>query len=402
MRVKTTYTGTLGSDRHVVVLPGQRWFPDVEEFLRALRDQHGVDALVLTCLDERPGDDLEIDYLLEPRPSTATTPGLSWSQPGWYDVALSWVTEELERVGQPLNGVPTQVRTWDLSAVYRCPTASGAVYFKASAHQSTVRPNRENAEEFLFAHEPRVLRELSNDRPGDFPQPLAIDEARVWMLLPDLGPLLESSADVEVWAAALQDHARLQLAYADKHERLFEAGCVDRRLARLDAEVDRLLGANGLTEHLSTEDHQAIQARAGHIREVIAELAAIGIPETLLHSDLHPRNIAVQQGRAVAFDWTDAALGHPFLDLATFFEDRSPISGDPVLAKRLKRVYLDEWAGYASAEELERALGLATELAVVHQAQTCLHMLDYITGPSRLAIARGGSRWLLGLIGRTG
>ena len=130
--------------------------------------------------------------------------------------------------------------------------------------------------------------------------------------------------------------------------------------------------------------------RAEQLREAINELAAIGVPETLLHGDLHPRNLAVRDGRVLAFDWTDAAVSHPFLDLVTFVGKRWPLSTDP----RVRDAYLAEWQEYASPAELRRALSLAEQLGALHQTMTSMHLLDSVSGPSNESMFRGAVWWL--------
>jgi hypothetical protein len=400
-----------------VVMSDQLWFPDVEAPLRAFHDQLGIDGYVLVCLeDDRAAD--RIDYLLV---STGTPAGEwvtdvddplvkaarihldlpadqpvtpAWTKPGWYAEALPWIDDRLTAAESPRTGVPVQVRSWGLSNVLRCPTTKGDVYFKAIAHSSTIRPVSDDALPLLFAHEPLLLRQVADERPGLIPSPLAIDEERAWMLLPDLGPMLASQSDVEVWIQAVRGHAQLQRSYADQPDRLLAFSCVDRRLAVLDGELDRLFGPNPATELLEPAERAALPTRAAQLREAINELAAIGVPETLLHGDLHPRNLAVRDGRVLAFDWTDAALAHPFLDLVTFFEEESPLSNDP----RVRDAYLAEWEEYAAPAELRRALELAQELGAVHQVMTSLHLPGYLSGPSASSMLRGAHWWLRRLL----
>nr|WP_239062417.1 aminoglycoside phosphotransferase family protein [Streptomyces sp. SID13031] len=307
---------------------------------------------------------------------------------------MPWIDEQLAAAGTPRTGVPDQVRSWGLSNVLRCPTTKGDVYFKALAHSSTIRPARADALPLLFAHEPLLLQRLSEARPGEVPAPLAIDEERAWMLLPDLGPALAREPDVSLWIDSLRGHARLQRSFADEADRLLSFSCVDRRLTVLDRELDRLFGPNPATERLEPAERAKLPQRADQLREAISELAAIGVPETLLHGDLHPRNLAVRDGKVLAFDWTDAAVSHPFLDLVTFVEKRSPISTDP----RLKDAYLAEWETYASPASLCRALELAEELGALHQTMTSLHLSDHVSGPSAEAMVRGATGWLRGLL----
>ncbi|MEU4287957.1 aminoglycoside phosphotransferase family protein [Kribbella sp. NPDC026596] len=399
------------SDQAVLMLPSglprvefteKVWFPDVEPVLNALA---GIEAAVLTCLSEEPmtylmvstgavPDDArwvhDVDdpavvaarqHLALPADSPVTP---AWTMPDWYDEALPWIAEHVA-------GSWTQVRSWGLSNVLRI---NGDVYFKALAHSSTIRPAGPDALPLLFAHEPLLLHKLSEDRPGSVPEPLAIDEKRAWMLLPDLGPPLAGEADIAVWIDALQGHARLQRSYVDQMDRLFEFSCVDRRLAVLEAELDRLLGPNPATDRLEPAERALLPRRAEQLREAITELAAIGVPETLLHGDLHPRNVAVRDGRALSFDWTDGSVSHPFLDLVTFAEERSPISQD----KRLTDAYLAEWEEFASPADLRRALELANELGALHQTMTSLHLPDHLSGPSRESMFRGAVWWLRQLL----
>lgn len=400
-----------------VVLPEDLWFPDVEPALRAFRDQLGIGGYVLACLgfdraakridylvvsaDDAPGewvtdfdDPLAVaarNHLALPADARVTP---AWTRPGWYAEAVPWIDEHLAAAGTPRTGVLAQVRSWGLSNVLRCPTAKGDVYFKAIAHSTTVRPMSDDALPLLFAHEPKVLRHLADERPGLVPDPLAIDESRAWMLLPDLGPMLASQPEVEVWIQAIRDHARLQRSYADQPDKLLAFSCVDRRLAVLDAELDRLFGPNPATERLEPAERAALPKRADQLREASTELASIGVPETLLHGDLHPRNLAVRDGRVLAFDWTDAALAHPFLDLVTFFEERSPLSLDP----RVKDAYLAEWEEFASPADLRRALVLAEQLGALHQLMTSLHLHGHLSGAGSTSMINGAHWWLRKLL----
>lgn len=325
-------------------------------------------------------------------PDSPATP--AWTMPGWYAEAMPWIDKHLEAAGAPRTGLPVQVRSWGLSNVLRCPTAKGNVFFKALAHSGTIQPARVDALPLLFAHEPLLLQKLSGERPGAVPAPLAIDEQRAWMLLPDLGPALAHESDVSLWFEAVQGHARLQRSYADQTGRLLAFSCVDRRLTVLDGEINRLFGPNPATDRLESAERALLPRRAEQLREAITELAAIGVPETLLHGDLHPRNLAVRDGHVLAFDWTDAAVSHPFLDLVTFAEERTPISENP----RLKDAYLVEWEEYAAPADLRRALLLAEELGALHQAMSYLHLPDHLSGPSAEAMQRGATWWLRRLI----
>ncbi len=394
-----------------VLVPDTLWFPNVEAPLRALHDELGVEGYVLVCLeDDRDAE--RVDYLLvgsatgddwvvdadDPLVKAArlhldlpadhpVTP--AWTRLGWYDEALAWIEDQLTAAGSPLTGVPTHVRSWGLSNVLRCPTAAGAVYFKALAHSTTITPAQPDSLPLLFAHEPRLLRHLSDERPGEVVAPVAIDDERVWMLLPDLGTPLAAETDVEVWIAAIRGHARLQRSYASSPDRLLEFGCVDRRLTILDDELDGLLGPNPVTDRLEPAERDQLLSHTKRLREAITELADVGVPETLLHGDLHSGNLAVRDGQVLAFDWTDAALSHPFLDLVTFFDKRHDLSRDP----RVVDAYLSEWEEFAPPADLRRALALAEQLGALHQLMTSLYLHGHVGEASQESMLRGGVYW---------
>jgi hypothetical protein len=301
---------------------------------------------------------------------------------------LPWIDQHVTRTG-PWS----QVRSWGLSNVLRIPTTDGDVYFKALAHSSTTNAPPD-ALPLLFAHEPLFLQRIATDRPGAVPAPLAIDEKRAWMLLPDLGKSLADETDIALWIEAVRRHARLQLSYVGEVDRLLDYTCIDRRLSVLDGELPRLLGANPATDRLTAEERAGLPRLADQLHEAITDLQSIGLPDTLLHGDLHPRNLAVQGKQVLAFDWTDAAVSHPFLDLVTFVDERTPVSKDP----RVLDAYLSEWEDYAAPADLRRALKLADELGGLHQLMTSLHLADHVTNPSRDSIIRGATWWLRHLL----
>jgi aminoglycoside phosphotransferase (APT) family kinase protein len=59
---------------------------------------------------------------------------------------------------------------------------------------------------------------------------------------------------------------------------------------------------------------QAVEVTAAAVDRV----ANLGFPETVVHGDFHAGNAALVDGRAVIIDWSDAAIGNPIVDLATW------------------------------------------------------------------------------------
>ena len=68
---------------------------------------------------------------------------------------------------------------------------------------------------------------------------------------------------------------------------------------------------------------------------------ALGFPDTLVRRRLHPHNVAVVDGRPVIFDWSDAAVGHPW---STSRYWNGWLADDADRGERGWRVFLDAWS----------------------------------------------------------
>jgi aminoglycoside phosphotransferase (APT) family kinase protein len=87
------------------------------------------------------------------------------------------------------------------------------------------------------------------------------------------------------------------------------------------------------------------------------------VPDALLHGDIHPGNIARNEHGYTFFDWTDAAVGQPFLDMIAIASE-----DDAHTANAMRAAYLAEWATVTGPEPAERAWQLAVVLMAANQA----------------------------------
>jgi aminoglycoside phosphotransferase (APT) family kinase protein len=62
-----------------------------------------------------------------------------------------------------------------------------------------------------------------------------------------------------------------------------------------------------------------------------------------VHGDFHRGNVAIHDDRSVIFDWTDACIAHPFVDLLTFLDMSGPPTTDATVRDRLLDRYLESW-----------------------------------------------------------
>src|SRR5215207_8357625 len=197
---------------------------------------------------------------------------------------MAWADASLAANGLTRRGLPGQHRSWGLSNVARLETDGGAVYFKAAAYdgpEAFSGPGKPQG--ILFSNEAALLAGLTGRFPDLVPRLLAYDPDRVWILVPDIGPMLDRSTDVDVWEEALRLHARHQRAYAGKEADLIRFGCINRPLGLLRVQFDALLLDEDLLAFLVPADRDRLRAIADVARASIVDADAYGIPYSLVH-----------------------------------------------------------------------------------------------------------------------
>jgi hypothetical protein len=332
-------------------------------------DAHALAALPFQREDHR---ELVIRILGEPI-SPRRAP---WARPGWHAEATGWIERSLPELGSPASGSTEQVRTWSLSSVMRTPTAGGDVYFKATADLP------------LFVDEGRVMRALSRMFPRHVPSPLAVD-ARGWMLLEDVGPALGWNAPLDEREAALALWGGLQVASTSRVDELIDVGCIDRRPEWLAREIGALLADDASLAGLDDDELARLRALEPRLRELCRRLAAGAVPNALVHGDLHTGNVALHDGRYTIFDWSDAAVAHPFLDLVAVLWEEDPAARETLLA-----AYLAAWGEYATTERLRELWQVAEPLLSLNQAVSYRFIAAGVEPGSPNELAGAITSWL--------
>ena len=417
--------------------PGQVWIGDPGEVMAPLRELLGGDAVLLRCLEEAEDPSTRTqrvtvlaaartlgappkgtawlgraDLTADPTGLDGTDPSLAlaarvaadledgrppaglqpWAARGWHAQAEDWLAAEMERLGRPLTGPVEQIRVWELSCVLRAPTTAGDVWFKTSIAAP------------LFVNEGVVMRALARLFPDNVPAPLAVDPERGWMVLAGFDAKLGWDAPLEVVEAVARTFAGMQAEAAGHVDLLLAAGCHDRRLDRLAARAEAWLpevGADGrlpamdTATWLSEEEAAALAAAVPRIRACCEELAALAVPSSLVHGDLHLANVAEGPRGPLLFDWTDACVAHPFLDLATIRRGTGEVDvAEEELRARLRAAYLPAWSSFESPERLARAWELAVPLGALHQAISYRSLVASLQPPIDLHMARSTAWWL--------
>src|SRR5262249_4687642 len=121
-----------------------------------------------------------------------------------------------------------QTRNWGISCILKAATTRGDVYFKA-------------APEYL-TNEPALVKVLAENLPLYFPEVLAVDAARRWMLTLDMGgKTLSDIPELERGEEAMRYYARINFAWIERSQELLARSSPRRDLETLQTQTDSLL-----------------------------------------------------------------------------------------------------------------------------------------------------------------
>jgi hypothetical protein len=162
--------------------------------------------------------------------------------------------------------------------------------------------------------------------------------------------------------------AEIQKHCNDKLDELLSFGCKDRRLVQLPAllqPVLRELEQPQMRQFYGVNEGEAeeLSRRLRSLPELCDKLADCGISDTLVHGDLWGSNVIFRDtfsGRSpVIFDWTDAAISHPFFDIYCVLTSEKDDS------KRLgeRQAHIDVWSDIVPHKKVLAALGLSEQVA---------------------------------------
>jgi hypothetical protein len=262
--------------------------------------------------------------------------------------SVAWATAELESRGWS-SVTAVQQRTWNLSAIWRLDGPDGRrVWLKQ------VPP--------FFDHEGAVLRWLDGALPGVAPHLIAAgDEGRV--LLGDVPGVDGYDADVAQVHAIAAVHHRVQVRAAAANGELAAAGVPDRRGPRLGEWIRASLAGH----------EPAVDAVLPDLDARLGALAGCGLPDTLVHGDLHGGNVRLGEGPPVIFDWGDSSLGNPAFDVLRLTGHLDATDRDEVVGAWAAR-----WRTDAPGADPERAVALVGPLAPLYGAAAYAMFLAHI------------------------
>lgn len=275
-----------------------------------------------------------------------------WSRPGWYARAAAWMVEQMSVAGWQPTSVPRLHYTWDVSVVLEAESTKGRAFLKCSAD--------------VFHHEAVVTQALAAHQPPLLPEVLAVEPHEGWLLMRDLGAAELGDQDEALWFEGVGALAGLQQAWLGRTAELTALGLPTRSLAMLAEEVRSWSGDDEMLGRMPTELRARWQVAASALEEDCLRLDRIGPGESILHGDFHPWNVTFGAGRSRIFDWSDACVSHPFLDLATYVYRAKRHD----VRRQLMDSYLARWRRHLPGTELAEAGRLALVVGALNQVQT--------------------------------
>jgi hypothetical protein len=343
------------------------WWMDIGPVVRAVRAQHGLRVAVLRLLDnELPSaHGGAVTYLAQVDAGAALPPLVPWAgslpdDPKRHPYArvngpqadLAWAMAALHALGDALDGEPEQIRTWNLSSIWRLPTRSGSAWLKV------VPP--------FFAHEGRMLVALAG---APVPRLIAHDGGR--MLLAHIPGADGHEATLAERLPMIDLLVDLQRTWLGRADELLALGLPDWRGPALTAAFAALVERR--TDAIMPADRAPLAAFVAGLPARCAALAACGIGDSLVHGDFHPGNVRIDGATQTLLDWGDCGIGHPLLDLPAFL-DPTP-EGERATTRAH---WYAAWQQAVPAADLDRAARLLGPLVMARKALIYQNFLDNI------------------------
>ncbi|HEY1426715.1 MAG TPA: aminoglycoside phosphotransferase family protein [Caulobacteraceae bacterium] len=341
------------------------WWQEVWPLVEGAHARFGVAITVLRMLEVAPPgpDGRVVTYLAECRgPVEAALHWdgelddqplrLPYARPGGPAADFAWAAGVLATHGLSCDAPPYQVRTWNLSSLWRLSAGGRRFWLKVTPP--------------FMAHEGALIEALAG---GPAPTLMGRDGGRI--LMPQIPgddcygarePLLSRMVDLIV---------PLQREWIGRTGELLRLGLNDWRTPALAASIAETFERNA--DRLTRDARDRLAPFVGGLDARLAEAAACGLPETLVHGDFHPGNLRWDGAALTLLDWGDAGVGHPLLDEPAFLE-RIPAEDAP----RLRERWHAAWQLAGPGSDPARASALLAPVAALRQAVVYQGFLDRI------------------------
>jgi hypothetical protein len=239
----------------------------------------------------------------------------------------------------------------------------------------------------VFGREAEVTAKLAEVTPELVSRVADVQPDEGWLLMYDHGDRRLGDAPPEGWVAGLELLPTIQQAWTARTGELVRSGAAERPIAGLAAALPGFATRDALTAQFSPDDRRAWDAALPAFVAACIRLDELGPTATLVHGDFHPWNLTDEPSGPRIFDWTDAAISHPFTDLAVYVT-----RADDVATRRAMRdAYLARWSDHLEPAALAEAGDLALVVGTLYQVDSYLRIVESL-GPNDiddLAMATG-------------
>ena len=274
-----------------------------------------------------------------------------WTTEAFIDELRAWVESCVGRIDTMEQA---KIRPW--AAVWRVTTVDGVFYAKQNCDGQ--------------AFEAALVAELATLAPDHVVPVAAVDGERGLLLTVDQGTVFAETVaddDLEAWIRLVT--------------RAME-------LARIVAPAMPVLAAAGLAE---APPHPSVAAE-------IDQVAALGLPITLSHNDLHGHNAFDTPGGLRFFDFADSVAANPLSgllvplnELAYYLDEPPP---DDARLRRVADAALEVWSDVAPIEELRAALPSALRLGRLGRAESWRRVAETLAPEDQPEYAGHYQQWI--------
>jgi hypothetical protein len=376
----------LGTFRCEVATP---WLQEVGDVLATARAA-GLALGVLRLVAHEPGEagmPTRCSYLaeaLEPPPAGSLDPPLGlvqdahplrlpYAKPGGNAADIAWADGVLRTQARRRLGAAEQQRTWNLSCVHRLP-----LDHDDSAWLKVVPP--------FFAHEGATIAAITrleatmgtNARVLRLPHLLGHDALAGRVLLAHCeGPLMWGCTPAD-WTTVIDAHVDRQWRLRGSLSSLRALGLPDWRGRSLHASLATLCSRADVLATLLPAERAALATLLAGLADRLAAITACGLPDALVHGDLHPGNVIAAADGPVLLDWGDAGIGHPLLDVPALCH-----GFEPRQQREVRQRVATAWRARVPAADVDRALALMAPVVDLRQALVYRTFLDAIEPAER-------------------
>jgi aminoglycoside phosphotransferase (APT) family kinase protein len=163
----------------------------------------------------------------------------------------------------------------------------------------------------------------------------------------------------------------LQRSWSGRVEELLALGLPDWRAPALAAAIADVVERT--RSELSDRDRATLADFVRGLPGRFDDVAACGLPESLVHGDFHPGNLRGDERALTLLDWGDSGVGHPLLDQPAFL---NAIPDDAIGAVRAH--WVQQWHNAVRGSDPARASALLASVAAARQAVIYRKFLDRI------------------------